>query len=243
MKPVADLWFGVAPCDGSVIHIRESHIDQWAAGDIWLISGSQRDLLFDTGTGIVPLDPLVRRLAGKPVIAMACCDYYDHAGGLHEFDERLFHLGDAESIAQPLRDIDTLSADELYALPYKGFNISNYQHKGTTPTRTINDGDIIDLGNRHLEVLHIPGRTAGSIALWEAEKGYLFGGETAFIDPFHRNFPPEYSVKLYEDSLQRLRDLPLRQVFGGHYGIFHAEEFAKMVDQEIGRYHNDKQDT
>lgn len=59
MKPAADLWYGVAACEGNIIHIRETHINQWAAGNIWLVCGSDRDILFEPGTGMFSLTPLV----------------------------------------------------------------------------------------------------------------------------------------------------------------------------------------
>jgi glyoxylase-like metal-dependent hydrolase (beta-lactamase superfamily II) len=42
----------------------------------------------------------------------------------------------------------------------------NYRfHGGTGEISPINDGSLIDLGKRQLEVINIPGHTAGSIAL------------------------------------------------------------------------------
>ena len=234
-KPIADIWFGLEPCEGNITHIRETHIDQWAADDIWFVHGSERDLVFDTGTGLNSPEPVVAMLSKKPRIAVACCHFYDHAGGLYAFDERACHRLEAKSLITPPGNEESLWDEEFYALPYAGFSASDYSQKPTEPTLLLEDGDVIDLGNRRFEVLHIPGRTPGSLALWEESSGFLFGGETVFVDPFGHDFPPQNN-ELYVESLRRLGTLPVTKVFGGHYGSFKPEQLTQLIECEIGRY-------
>ena len=234
-KPVADIWYGVEPCEGDVTHVRETHIDQWAAGDIWLIHGADRDLVFDTGTGLKSPEPVMSMLSANPKVAVASCYYYDHAGGMYAFQDRACHRLEAAAIAHPPGNEESLWDEELYALPSAGFSAGDYSQKPADPTHLLEDGDIIDLGNRRFEVLHIPGRTPGSVALWEEESGFLFGGETAFVDPAGRDFPPE-DTSDYEDSLKRLGSLPVKKIFGGHYGMFGPDQLARLIESEIGRY-------
>lgn len=44
----------------------------------------------------------------------------------------------------------------------------------------LKDGDIIDIGESKLEVIHVPGHSAGSIALYWKEGKVLFAGDTLF---------------------------------------------------------------
>ena len=53
---------------------------------------------------------------------------------------------------------DYLSDDMLYALPYSGYSTRDYAMTGADATRLLEDGDVIDLGDRKIEVLHTPGR-------------------------------------------------------------------------------------
>jgi len=46
------------------------------------------------------------------------------------------------------------------------------------PDRLLNDGDSIDVGNLHFEVIHTPGHTPGGICLYG--HGVLFSGDTLF---------------------------------------------------------------
>ena len=52
-KPVADLWFSIEVHENDILMLRESHIDPLAVGDIWIVRGRDRDLVIDTGSGMV----------------------------------------------------------------------------------------------------------------------------------------------------------------------------------------------
>src|SRR5690349_7584869 len=108
----------------------------------------------------------------------------------------------------------------LNAWPYDGFEIKSYQMRGAPPTICFDDGNIIDLGDRHLEVLHVPGVTPGSMVLWEAATGSLFTCDTLYDDPvLDREFAADDSIILLE-SLKRLRKFPVKTVFPGHFQCF-----------------------
>ena len=236
--PIAGHWYRAASCKGQVSRINEQHIHPYWAGTIWVVHGSERDLVVDTGTGIVPLPPFVASLTTRPLLAVALCAYYDHAGGLYAFDERACHRLEVDELAGPeVNDSNFRFTrdNRVTARPDDRYDMENYVMKSVAPTMVLEDGDILDLGNRKLEVLHIPGRTPGSIALWEAQAGFLFGGESLFIDPDKNPFPPR-DVARYEASLARLATLPVTTVFGGHYSCFTSSQFQQLVASETGRY-------
>ena len=56
----------------------------------------------------------------------------------------------------------------ITALPRGDFDVAGWRTPSTEPTRLLGEGEVVDLGDRAFEVLHVPGHTAGSIALWEA---------------------------------------------------------------------------
>lgn len=236
--PIAEAWYGVESHPGGITRVYEKYLDPYYSGSIWVISGTDRDLVVDTGTGIVPLAPFISTISGKALTAVALCHYYDHAGGMYSFDARACHRLEAEALSHPSKDwIDFgfIQDSGLSALPWSDFKINDYSRKPATPTQILEDDDVIDIGGRQLRALHIPGRTSGSLALWEENTGYLFGGETLFIDPNDYDFPPE-NTACYESSLRKLAKLPVTTVFGGHYGSFSGEELQHLIAHEIGRY-------
>ena len=240
--PVADVWYAVSPCDDDIVHLREAWIDPYLTGDIWLVRGRDRDLLVDCGTGIVSPRPVVEAVARNPVIAVACNCWYDHAGGLSEFAERGCHRDDAGFIAAPTAESSVASiyvSDEmLMALPFEGYTTENYRMAGGAPTILLDDGDVIDLGNREIEVIHLPGMTPGSIVLWEKASGSLFTSDTLFDDP-----TPALRAKYRQSSdavdpqqraerianLLRMSELPVTTVYAGHFGRIGRRRMLDLI--------------
>jgi glyoxylase-like metal-dependent hydrolase (beta-lactamase superfamily II) len=246
VRPVTESWFAVTPCDDDIVHLREAWIDPYLTGDIWLVRGRDRDLLVDCGTGMVSARPVVEALARNSVIAVASNRWYDHAGGLHAFEQRGCHRDDAALIAAPTPDSSVASiyvSDDMFtALPHEGYSSASYRMTGAVPTIVFDDGDVIDLGGRKIEIMHVPGRTPGSMVLWERATGSLFTSDTLFDDP-----APKLRAKYRRASeapdlggragrianLKRLRDLPVKTVYAGHFGRIKQGRMLELIDSDL----------
>lgn len=67
------------------------------------------------------------------------------------------------------------------------------------------EGDIIDLGERKLEVIHVPGHTPGSITLLDREKRCLIGGDPIQIDGESFMFGLHRDMEAYVFGLEHLK--------------------------------------
>ena len=67
----AENWYEVRTLDDGVTHIEEPHIVPFYRCNIWLVQGRERDLLVDSGSGIVSLREQVAELAERRVLAVA----------------------------------------------------------------------------------------------------------------------------------------------------------------------------
>ncbi len=245
--PVQECWYAIAACDDNIVHLREAWLDPYLTGDMWLVRGQNRDLLVDCGTGIVPPRTIVEAIARNPVIAVACNRWYDHAGGLHDFAERGCHHDDADLILAPTADSSVASvyvSDEMFmALPREGYSADSYRMVGASPTIRFEDGDLIDLGDRQIEIIHVPGMTPGSIALWEKATGSLFTSDTLFDDPSPElrakyrplSMPPDQRDRAVRvANLTRLGALPVKTVYAGHFGRISGNRMLDLISAEIG---------
>jgi glyoxylase-like metal-dependent hydrolase (beta-lactamase superfamily II) len=236
LKPVADHWYAIKPLDPQVLWIREIHVDPYVAGDIWLVRGAERDLVVDTGMGIVPPAPVIEALTTRPVVAIALNCYFDHGGGWHSFNERLCHPLDAEVLGDPSEESSSAHAylidESLSALPWPGYATSDYRMQRAAATGMVEEGDSIDLGDRVLEVMHLPGRSPGGIALWESGSGSLFTSDMLYDGSSGAAWPPDEPAA-YCESLRRLSDLPVRHVYPGHYGYFSAARMAVLIETQL----------
>jgi len=235
-KPVAELWYAIQPQGDGILRLNEIHVDPYAVGDIWLVRGAEQDLIVDTGSGIVAPAPIIESLSDKPILAVALNCYYDHAGGWHSFAERACHRLDAAALINPSKESALVSQyltdGSLAALPRAGYATADYRMVGAEPTRLLEDGDVIDLGDRWLEVLHVPGRSPGGIALWEAETGSLFTSDMLYDGEHGPAWPPD-DPPSYIASLRRMGGLPVAHVYPGHYSPFDGARMAVLIDGQI----------
>ncbi|MGH2590821.1 MAG: MBL fold metallo-hydrolase [Actinomycetota bacterium] len=246
---VAERWFEYETVDDGVIRITEPHVDPFLRANMYLVRGRERDLLVDAGLGLASLRRELADVFERPVVAAATHRHFDHAGGLHEFEEVAVHRGDADAVANAdgfasLRIEDyppeELSGYEppsslLTSIPRKGFDLAAYRVEPVTPTRVVEDGDVLDLGDRRLTVLHLPGHTPGEIGLWEEETGTLFSGDCVYESGVLLDELPESNIADYVLSMRRLLDVPVRIVHGGHDESFGRERLLELIDAYLAK--------
>ncbi len=250
--PVVAQWFSVTRVDAATLLVSEPHVDVFLRANLWLVRGSERDLVVDTGNGIVPLRPVVAALQddpGKPLVAVATHAHCDHAGGLHEFDQRLVHEAEAGQLLRladapplltsswPRAFIEECAAAGyllpdvlLEARPSEEFDPSVFAPTPCRATRALRDGDVIDLGDRRFEVLALPGHSPGGIGLWEVETGTLFSGDTVYEDGDLLDSLPGGDWEKYRHTVRRLRDLPVEVVHAGHEASFGRARLIEICD-------------
>ncbi len=74
-----DNWFTIDRIDDTTYAISEYR--HWEETHCYLLIGSERGLLIDTGLGICNIYEAVKRLTDKPVTAVATHIHWDHIGG------------------------------------------------------------------------------------------------------------------------------------------------------------------
>ena len=227
-----DTWYETTSLEDGVTHIHEPFIKAFFRCNIWHVRGRDRDLMVDSGMGVVSLVEEVSLVAERPCLAVASHTHFDHIGSHHEFAERLCHPDEAALMARPGRS-DTLAdpyvADTIFTRrPPAPFSSEDYEVTPAPATRLIDEGDRVDLGDRSFEVIHTPGHSPGSIMLWEASTGILFSGDTIYDGPliddaFHSD------VDAYIASMKRILDLPVRVVHGGHFPSFDGTRYRVLI--------------
>jgi len=246
---VAERWFEHREIEEGVVSIREPYVDPFLQANVFLVRGRERDLLVDSGLGLASLRTQLADLWERPVTVVATHRHFDHTGGLHEFDDVVVHRLDAGAVARaegfaslriedyPPEELSGYEAPEslLTAIPHVGFEIADYRVEPVTPTRVVDEGDVIDLGDRRFEVLHLPGHTPGELGLWETETRTLFSGDCVYESGILLDELPESSIPDYVCSMKRLRDVPARIVHGGHDDSFGRERLLELIEDYVTR--------
>ncbi|MCR9219240.1 MAG: MBL fold metallo-hydrolase [Alphaproteobacteria bacterium] len=226
-------WYRTARCDDDVTLIEEPFIKAFYRCNIWHVRGRDRDLLVDSGMGVVSLRAQIPLVTEKPLTAAASHIHFDHIGCHHEFEDRCVHAAEAEILAHPTRQAtlaDPYVTDAIFdALPPEPYRSADYAVKAAPATRILEAGDVLDLGDRRFEVIHCPGHSPGGIMLWERETGVLFSGDTVYDGPliddaYHSD------IADYVATMKRIRDLPVRVVHGGHFPSFDGARYRALID-------------
>ena len=184
--------------------------------------------------GVVSLRQQVPLIAERPLLAVASHSHFDHVGAHHEFAERLAHPAEAPLLAAPTREnllIEPYVTDDIFtALPPAPYSSTTYAVKAAPITRLIEDGDVVDLGDRSFEVIHTPGHSPGGIALFEEATGILFSGDIVYDGPLVEDLAHS-NAEDYVRSMQRLLQLPVRVVHGGHFPeLFGGERHRQLIE-------------
>ena len=172
---------------------------------LYIVEGNERALLIDAGTYIPELDKIVAKITSKPVTMMATHAHGDHVGGVGPFPEVYLNAGD---------------------IPIVPYNMRNYKGQ----IKYLNDGEVIDLGGREIEVIFTPGHTAGSTTFFDKAKHYGFSGDafgSTNLLVFTNLSTVMYSAERIENYMKK-NDIHF--LFPGHYSGDNLETLQRVTD-------------
>jgi glyoxylase-like metal-dependent hydrolase (beta-lactamase superfamily II) len=206
--PSPDPWFEVYRLRPDTFAIYEPRQDQTVLS--YLLLGSERALLFDSGLGIGQIDRVVSSLTKLPVSVVNSHTHFDHVGGNYAFKEvygvdldytRRHAEGTPNS--QVASQLNTESV--CPPLP-KGITQATYAIRPFHITRPISDGQVIDLGGRKLDILLTPGHTPDALCMLDRGNRLLLTGDTFYPGQIWL-YLPETDVDAYQRSIARLAGL------------------------------------
>ena len=196
--PVTGRWFDdyflVQTLDPETFAIGEPRYYQ--GNYSYLILGTRRAILFDAGTGLRDIVPVVRSLTRLPVTVIASHLHFDHVGALGRFDETA--VLDQPSLRARAHDS---------RLTLRRYEFLGFADRLAIPTFRIDEwwapDSTVDLGNRQLRVMATPGHTPTSVALYDENRHQLFAGDFIYPGRLYA-FLPGASRSAYLATTKRL---------------------------------------
>jgi len=178
----------------------------------------KKPALIDTGLGKGLLKEIGKHIPPEKirfVINTHC--HFDHIGGNGLFPKADILMHEKDAVAVKNED-SSVVLNGLF-----GGGIC------TRVTKTLSDGDSVDLGSGKLEVLHTPGHTAGSICLSFGKESALFTGDTLFSGCCGRTDLPTGSERDMGRSLKLISGLKYGKAYPGHGPSFTKGEADSTI--------------
>jgi len=153
----------------------------------YLVEGTQYAALIDSGTGIGNIRTQVEALTKQPVVVLNTHGHWDHIGGNHYFEQIGIHTAEADLLRKPR--VTETAVQFLRSFQEEGdaapadAGETDIEIAPVEPTFYLEQGQIIDLGGRQLQVWHTPGHSPGSVCFLDEEERQLFCGDTVYQGP------------------------------------------------------------
>lgn len=200
----------------------------------YLISGSEKAALIDTGTGLGDLPAFVKTLTDKEVIVLLTHGHVDHAYGttgfpvvyMNSLDNELFDEQSDES----RREYSKMSMGKE---KYAELKAEDFKYPCRKDFLELKGGMSFDLGGIHLDVISSPGHTQGSVSVIIREERVLILGDSCNPRTFLFDDKHSLGVKSYKDSLLKLKaetDSKYDRVYLSHGP---GEDAPDMIDSAI----------
>jgi len=148
----------------------------------YLIVGSERALLFDTGPGMRDITPVVRSLTALPVLAIPSHLHFDHVGNLARFSN--IGLPDLPALRGQVRD----GAFSFGFYQFLGF-VEGFARPSVRISRWVPAGSDLALGGRLIRMISVPGHTPDSVVLLDRDANRLFAGDFIYPSSIYAYLP------------------------------------------------------
>ncbi|MBE6589664.1 MAG: MBL fold metallo-hydrolase [Ruminococcaceae bacterium] len=200
----------------------------------FLIDDGECAILYDTGfafTGERVAQNVKKVLGDRPLdYIFLTHSHYDHAAGTPyvkrafpnatvvagAYAARIFEKPSAKAL---MRELDAKAAAKSGVFVYEDLIDRLFVE------RTVEDGDVIDVGKMRFEVLSLPGHTKCSVGYYCRELGLLLSSETLGVFNGKDDVVPSYLVG-YEMSLfsiARIEALAPERILLPHLGLIEGE--------------------
>lgn len=203
--------------------------------NMYLLIGSDKALLIDSGYGALPIMPVIREITDKEVICVCTHGHLDHALGAAQFSKAYMHSKDQETFLRH-SDSQLICAAGAFRLPNLPVPdpiaedpIQPELVKTMISTRRsvpepLDGIPVFDLGNRTVTWRLFPGHTQGSVVFFDMENHVAFDGDSAPLTLW-LFLPESTSVTAYRDELAKY------EAFLKTHGIKHR--YTGYGDQPI----------
>ena len=208
-------------------------IDEFDCASMFLLIGTEKAMLIDTGMGIGDLRGAVEMITRKPLIVVLSHGHIDHTGNARQFEEVWIHRKDADSpmpdsLQRRRSDTEHIARRQKSSIgaPYTMFHLYPYDInvdlRDPSPDEKmpviheLKDGMQFDLGGgRIVTAYECPGHTPGEMVFLDEKNRILFAGDALNHNLLAASMPAETTLR----ALKRIQAMSDRYdcIYNGHH--------------------------
>ena len=147
---------------------------------VWCTATMQAAIV-DPGGDIDRIQGALTELGVTPAAIWLTHGHIDHAGGATDL---------AEALSLPVIGPHEAEKPLLDSLPQQGLRFDMRGLRPVTPTRWLNEGDWVSVGEVAFAVHHVPGHSPGHVTFFQKELRFLLAGDTVFAGSVGRTDLP-----------------------------------------------------
>jgi len=119
----------------------------------------------------------------------------------------------------------------------RGAPVHGRQDPTFAPTRVLNDGDVVRVGDLALRAIHTPGHASNHLCYLLEGTGMLFSGDHVMQGSTVVIGPPDGNMQVYLQSLARLQREPITRIAPGHGTVIEdaQAEVARLIAHRLQR--------
>jgi glyoxylase-like metal-dependent hydrolase (beta-lactamase superfamily II) len=176
-----------------------------------LIIGRKKALLIDTSLPRAGFADYVRSITGLPILVVNSHGHIDHVGNDNQFDEIYIHPLDEELLRESL------------SKP-RGINFK---------IKYLNDGDVINLGNRPVKVYNVPGHTKGSMVFLDKKTSTLLTGDAIARRLFYIPYGEWTDFSEYFHAVERIEKLKFDSILTNHDRFLISRDLGSRIKKTV----------
>lgn len=206
-------------------------IDEFNVASMFLLVGTEKAMLIDTGIGIGDLRGAIEQITDKPLIVVITHSHIDHIGNARQFDEIYLNLKDACEFPHDIkrrredaRMIKIRQTDSIGSGMYTAYDLAGYDpetdiiepEEAMPIVHDLVDGMEFDLGGgRIVKAYECPGHSKGHMMFLDEYSRSLFCGDAL-------NYNLGIGAVSAEESMKYLRKIAeLSDKYDGIYNGHH----------------------